>query len=111
MNSRIWRPALRLGVLAAVAGAADVEGQTLTACSSTLNYNYVYGAGADSHAGADLVPDASLLLSDVEGTGFSGSTSGVLTNGQPYSAGTPSRSRHAAASAGSAFPVATARRT
>jgi hypothetical protein len=85
MSSRVRVFAVCLCGIAAVTGTA--YGQSLTARSSTLNYNYVYGAGGDTHVGGDLVPDTTLLLSDIEGTGFSGSTSGVLPGAQPYSAG------------------------
>ena len=85
MATRAYWILLAMGGLTAAADTA--HGQTLTARSSTLNHNYVYGAGGDTHVGGDLLPDTALLLSDVEGTGFSGSTSGVLPGNQPYSAG------------------------
>lgn len=66
---------------------ASAHAQTLTGRSSTLNYDYVYGAGGDTHADGDLVADNALLAGDIEGAGFSGWTSGVLPNGQAYYAG------------------------
>ncbi|MBI5762747.1 MAG: PEP-CTERM sorting domain-containing protein [Planctomycetes bacterium] len=74
-----------LALLAAFTGST--YGQSLTSRTSLVNYNYVYGAGGDSHVGSDSIPDVSLVLSDIEGTGFTGSTSGVLPGGQPYGAG------------------------
>lgn len=68
-------------------GVASLSGQTLTSRSSTLNYNYVFGAGADAHVDANSVVAPALALSDTQSTGFTDSTSGVLPNGQPYSAG------------------------
>lgn len=75
------------GLLAIAAVAAPASANTLTSRYSKLNFNYVYGAGADSHTDSAVVEDASLLSADTETTGHIGSTSGVLPGGTPYSAG------------------------
>lgn len=79
-----WRHLVVASCLGAL--AASVCGQTLMSRGSTLNYNYVFGAGGDIHVGDDTATDAALLPGDVEGIGFSDSTSGVLPNGLGYSA-------------------------
>ena len=65
----------------------DVAAQTLTSRASTVNYSYVYGAGADSHSDNAQIEDATLLAGDAETAHHAGFTSGVLPNGTPYSAG------------------------
>lgn len=87
MKSRTCLFAFSAAIIAIVSGPA--HGQILTSRSSTLKYNYVYGAGPDGHVGSDLIVDTELLVSDIESTGFSGSTSGSLPGDppSPYSAG------------------------
>lgn len=60
-------------------------GQNLVSRASDLNYNYVYGAGGDTHVGGDQVLDNVLVSSDMEHLDFHGDTSGVLPGNQPYS--------------------------
>lgn len=100
------RVGVRLALIVGVVGlsAAATYGQVLTARSSTLNYNYVFGAGADSHTGNDNIPDTNLLASDMEAMGFADSTSGVLPGGTPYSAGAACDLAHEYAISG-AFPI------
>ncbi len=61
-------------------------GQTLTGRSSTLNFNYVYGAGGDTNIGDGGASDAVLLQADGENASFSNSTQGFLPGNQPYAA-------------------------
>ncbi|MEK6700872.1 MAG: hypothetical protein AABZ53_01290 [Planctomycetota bacterium] len=67
--------------------APSALAQTLTARSSQLNFNYVYGAGGDTHVGGDLRQFTNLTAFDSDSMTFTGSTSGVLPGDQPYSAG------------------------
>jgi len=84
-SSRIWS-AIILASLALSAGTAS--GQTLVARYSKINYNYVFGAGGDSHVGGDMDEEFDPLLSDTGHLDFEDSTSGVLPGGTPYTAGT-----------------------
>lgn len=72
--------------MTAVAGR-DAAAQTLTSRASTVNYNYVYGAGGDTHSDNVQILDGALLATDAETAHYDGSTSGVLPGGTPYSAG------------------------
>lgn len=82
---RCGKTLLTIGVLSAMAASASA--QSLTARASTLHYAYVYGAGGDAHSDDVTIPDNAALAADAVSAAGSGSTSGVLTNGQPYSAG------------------------
>jgi hypothetical protein len=72
--------------LALSALGASSFGQTLTGRSSTLNFNYVYGAGGDTNVGDGGASDAALLQADGENASFSNSTAGFLPGDQPYAA-------------------------
>jgi len=67
--------------------AVAVNAQTITAHQTTLNYNYVFGAGGDSNVGDDEVIDTNLAFTDSEHLEYSGFTSGTLPGGTPYTAG------------------------
>lgn len=60
--------------------------QTLTGRQSTLAYNYVYGAGGDTHTGGDNDIFTTLNNGDTHTNGFTGATSGTLGGNQPYAA-------------------------
>ncbi len=77
-------------VVTAAFCAESSFGQSLTSRYSKLNFNYVYGAGGDSHTGGDIVEDPILIATDTESTGYIGSTSGVLPGNNPYTAGVES---------------------
>lgn len=87
MGVQIVRSLIAIGILAAATGEA--MGQTITSRYTQLNFNYVYGAGGDSHVGGDNIEDSAILLSDSEETGYTGSTAGVLPGDppSPYTAG------------------------
>lgn len=70
--------------------------QTLTQRSSRLTYNYVYGAGGDSHVDNELLEDFTLLLSDNEQIGYTGETAGELPGKppSPYTAGVSGTIEH-----------------
>ena len=93
---------LALTACLSIALAGSARAQTLVSRESTLNYNYVYGAGGDSHTGNNTVPDTTLLASDTEQTGDSGATSGTLPGDppRPYSAGVSCDLEHEYAVAG-----------
>lgn len=94
------RLALSAGLALALAHSA--RAQSLISRESTLNYNYVYGAGGDSHTANITIPDNTLLASDSEQTGDSGATSGTLPGDppRPYSAGVSCDLEHEYAVAG-----------
>ncbi|MEK6642275.1 MAG: hypothetical protein AABZ08_00065 [Planctomycetota bacterium] len=81
MKHRISLYLFSLVVITVFGGPAS--GQTVTSRVSTLNYNYVYGGGADSHVGGDNISDSTLLTSDIEGTEFTGSDSDVIPGDPP----------------------------
>jgi hypothetical protein len=81
MKHRISLYLFSLAVITVFGGPAS--GQTVTSRVSTLNYNYVYGGGADSHVGGDNIVDTALLANDTEGTGFTGSDSDVIPGDPP----------------------------
>jgi len=83
MNLRTYIAMTALALFA----ASQLPAQTLTSRTSRVNYGYVYGAGGDSNTDSDIVEDYALLPTDTETTGYIGSTSGSLPDGQPYSAG------------------------
>lgn len=72
-----------------LAGHSLATAQTLTSRASHMNYNYVYGAGADSHTGSDVFDQGDLLATDMDELHYEGSTSGSLPGnpGTPYTAG------------------------
>lgn len=76
-----------IGVVSAVFLTESAAGQSLTSRYSKLNFNYVYGAGGDSHTDNVAVEDVVLLPTDTEATGHVGSTGGVLPGGAAYTAG------------------------
>ena len=80
------RRVLALGCCALGVWAPLAAGQVLTERTSKLNYNYVYGAGGDTHVGGDDRPRDTLLLADSDNAEYSNSTSGFLPGGQPYGA-------------------------
>ncbi|MBS0197911.1 MAG: hypothetical protein JSR77_14240 [Planctomycetes bacterium] len=83
MTSRISvLSCIALGLLTSSAAAQALSGR-----SSTLNFNYVYGAGGDTHSGNDSRSRSSLLATDFDDMHFSGSTSGVLPGDHPYYGG------------------------
>jgi len=75
-----------IGVVTAVFLTESTFGQSITSRYSKLNFNYVYGAGGDSHTGGNIIEDNVLLATDTETAGFSDGTSGVLPNNESYSA-------------------------
>lgn len=86
----------KIGSIAILAAslASLASAQTLVGRTSNLNYAYVYGAGGDSHSGNDTLTDTSVVSSDSETLGFSGSTSGSLS-GNPYFASVNGMMDHA----------------
>ncbi len=82
---------MRLPHVSAIVAAAVItsttSAQVFTARSSTLNFNYVYGAGGDTHTGNSFRNPQTLLLTDSDAMSFLNSTGGVLPNGEPYGAG------------------------
>lgn len=54
-----------------------------------MNYNFVYGAGGDTHTGGDLFEQFDLVSTDADGLEHTGSTSGTLPGEppSPYTAG------------------------
>jgi hypothetical protein len=94
------------GVLATL-GAGDVSAQILTGRASSLNYNYVYGAGADTHSGSDQRARSTLLLSDSDVLTFTEGTSGTLPGQppRPYSAATGADIRYTYAVQGPAYEI------
>ena len=84
MNMRIN---LTVGCLCVGTAAVASLGQAImTQRASTLIYNYVYGAGADTNVGGDTILDPILLQTDAEHAQFGGQTSGFLPGMQPYAA-------------------------
>lgn len=83
----IAKPFALVVMLTAILPTAGAQAQSLTSRYSKLNFNYVFGAGADSHTGGNVVEDNVLLSTDTESTAFSDGTSGVLPNNEPYTAG------------------------
>lgn len=72
----------------------QASAQSLSSRSSSSSYAYVFGAGGDSHVDNQLKTDFAPLASDQEFIEYAGSTSGVLPNGQPYTAGVDGRTEH-----------------
>ncbi|MBL8765350.1 MAG: hypothetical protein JNM07_13895 [Phycisphaerae bacterium] len=89
-----------LAFAALAASVWPVSAQVLTARQSTLNYNYVFGGGADSHTGGEFRDRLTPLASDSDEMSFADSTSGALPGGQPYSAGATAHLSHGYAVAG-----------
>jgi len=88
MRQNLWT--VPVVALAAATASSEASGQVLTSRLCSLNYNYVYGAGADVHSGSDNRAHSSLLLSDSDVLSFEGGTSGALPGDppRPYSAAT-----------------------
>ena len=78
-----------LGLGLASALVASSGAQVLTSRFTRLNYNYVYGAGGDSHVGGDTYERNTLLASDTIPMSYQGSTFGSLPGEppSPYTAG------------------------
>lgn len=99
------RVQLVIGGLIACALAPRVDAQVLTQRLSHLTWNYVYGAGGDSHTDAfdQQTPDP--FLSDTVDSHILGWTSGVLPGGSPYTAGIECTINHSYQILGSASEI------
>ena len=77
---------LTVSALLALCLATPALAQVITGRESSLNYNYVFGAGGDTRTGGDQRSRSNLLTSDSDSLDYFGSTSGTLPGGQPYNA-------------------------
>ncbi len=75
---------IRLFFLGCAVYGGGLCAQTISSRSSTLQFDYVYGFGVDTHTGSPTVTDNTLLATDNESTTFTGSASGNWLGDHPY---------------------------